>query len=79
MSSIAQELDATLQRIDPQAAQRVTRLVREILLLAEARGQKNDSGGPEQGGERHLLDLAEHAEPMGALNNSEIDQAMYGR
>ena len=69
MSCIAQDLDDTLRRIDPQAAKRVERLVREILALAES---------PATGEGRSLLDLAAHAEPMGVLTNAEIDQAIYG-
>ena len=71
MSSIAQALDETLQRIDPQAAQRIERLVCEILVLAEPYGVK-ESGGSS------LLELADHAEPMGVLTSAEIDQAIYG-
>ena len=71
MSSIAQELDETLRRIDPQAAQRIERLVREILILAAPPDVGRD-GSPS------LLDLADHAEPMGTLTNAEIDQAIYG-
>ena len=72
MSSLAQELDETLRRIDPQAAQRVEHLVREILALA-------DPPIAEKGNGASLLKLADHAEPMGDLTNDEIDQAIYGR
>ena len=71
MSSIAQELDETLRLIDPQAAQRVERLVREILVLVKPSNAREDAGPS-------LLDLADRAEPMGVLTNAEIDQAIYG-
>ncbi len=79
MSAIAQELDETLRRIDPGAAERVTRLVRGILLLVEGRNGINGCTAPEQDEETLLLNLAAHAEPMGVLTNAEIDLAVYGR
>lgn len=79
MSGIARELDETLQRIDPSAAERVTHLVREILLLAETQGVPNKPVRNELAKATRLLDLATHAEPMGTLTNAEIDEAIYGQ
>jgi hypothetical protein len=71
MIGIAQELDATLRRIDAHSAQRIERLVREILVLAEL-PCVDDESGPS------LLELSDHSEPMGVLTNAEIDRAIYG-
>lgn len=71
MSRIAQDLDETLRRIDPHAAIRVERLVREILVLAEPPLAAESNG-------LSLLELAGYAEPMGVMTNAEIDQAIYG-
>ena len=79
MSGIAQELDAALQRIDPREAERITRLVRGILLLAETPAEPEAAGLSSPAAEEQLLGLAAYAEPMGVLTNSEIDQALYGR
>ncbi len=78
MSGIAQELDETLRRIDPRAAARVTRLVRDIL-LAEAHADSPAPAGPVPDSADSLLELAALAEPMGRLTNEEIDLAIYGR
>lgn len=76
MSTLAEELDAHLQKLDPRTAQRVERLVRDVFALTEPAGHagvpaENDGGG--------LMWLAAIAEPMGAMTNTEIDQAVYGR
>ena len=79
MSGIARELDETLRRIDPRAAERITHLVREILLLAEVGHDTSGLSKSGQPGEVWMLDLAASAEPMDVLTNAEIDQAIYGR
>ena len=71
MSRIAQDLDETLRRLDLQSAQRLERVVRELLVQAEPPATGQDAGGS-------LADLAAHAEPMGVLTNAEIDRAIYG-
>jgi hypothetical protein len=47
--------------------------------LAHRLRHTNGGGEPVQERDAQLLDLATHAEPMGALTNAEIDQAIYGR
>ena len=46
--------------------------------LANRLRHANGNGAPAPDGDAQLLDLAAHAEPMGALTNAEIDQAIYG-
>ncbi len=41
-------------------------------VLAQRFGSEEDVGGPS------LVELADHAEPMGSLTNAEIDRAIYG-
>ena len=76
MSTLAEELDEHLRKLDDRTALHVERLVREIVALTTpprdpARPQRENSAG--------LLELAALAEPMGAMTNAEIDEAIYGR
>ena len=43
MSTIAQELDQQLERLDPETARRVEQLVRDALALAASHEQKADA------------------------------------
>ncbi len=76
MSTLAEELDAYLQRLDPRTAQRVERLVRDVFALTEPAG---NADAPRMDDCEGLLRLAAVAEPMGAMTNAEMDQAVYGR
>ncbi len=76
MSTLAEELDAHLQRLDPRTAQHVERLVRDVFALTEP-GPNADA--PWVDDHEGLLPLAAVAEPMGAMTNAEMDQAVYGR
>lgn len=76
MSTLAEELDAHLQRLDPRTAQHVERLVRDVFALTEPAG---NAATPRMDDREGLLRLAAVAEPMGAMTNAEIDQAVYGR
>ena len=76
MSTLAEELDAHLQKLDPRTAQHVERLVRDVFALTEPAG---NLGAPLANDNDGLLGLAAVAEPMGAMTNAEIDQAVYGR
>ena len=73
MSTLAEQLDERLQRLDPQTAAHVERVVREVLALTEPVAQGR-SGEPGPG----LDALASLAEPMGRLTNADIDRAVYG-
>lgn len=75
MSTLAQELDEHLQRLDPATAGHVERLVREVLALTKPIAQPATvTHGEEEG----LHQLARLAEPLGTLTNAEIDRAVYG-
>lgn len=65
MSTLA-EIEAAVEQLPPPQ--------QEVLFafLANRLRRANHSAGSQQDGEMSLLDLAAHAEPMGALTNAEI-------
>ena len=77
MSTLAEQLDARLQQLDPQTAAHVERVVREVLALTDPAIQDSMPARSPQG--TGLADLAAFAEPMGRLTNAEIDRAVYRR
>ena len=77
MSTLASELDERLQNLDAKTAAHVERVVREVLALTEA--TRPPAKPADAKAASALLDLADLAEPMGALTNEEIDRAIYGR
>ena len=76
MSTLAEQLDARLQQLDPRTAAHVEQVVREILALTEPATQDVSPLRSPQG--TGLAELATFAEPMGTLTNAEIDRAVYG-
>ena len=72
MSTLA-EIEAAVEQL-PLSQQKTL-----FAFLADRLRHTNGSTAPAQGGDAPLLDLAAHAESMGALTNAEIDQAVYGR
>ena len=72
MSTLA-EIEAAVEHL-PLSQQETL-----FAFLANRLRHTNGSGAAAQAGDASLLELATHAEPMGALTNAEIDQAIYGR
>jgi hypothetical protein len=72
MSTLA-EIEAAVEQLPPTQQETL------FAFLAKQLGRTPGSEGTMPDGKIPLLDLATHAEPMGALTNAEIDQAVYGR